>query len=262
MSTRRMRPEPHVGVRAAAVATLSLVLCLGLRIDGAVAQVSERATATTVEPHTTLEDPFNRAFLLDRLEARDGGADLAWDARFWAGYTFDKVLLRTEGKKDGGTTEQADLELLWAHAVTPWWEIVAGAASAFAPGEPRTSAAFGVQGVAPYRFDVEATLYFAEGGATFARVEAEYGLLITPRLILEPRVEAEWHGRGDAARGIGAGLARAETGLRLRYELRREIAPYVGIVRERAFGRTADLLRASGGDPEETRLVAGLRLCF
>src|SRR5690606_17709310 len=92
MSMRRMRAEPHVCLRAAAA--LSLVLCIGLRIDGAVAQVSERATATTVEPHTTLEDPFNRAFFLDRLEARDGGANLVWDARFWAGYTFDKLLLR------------------------------------------------------------------------------------------------------------------------------------------------------------------------
>ena len=112
-----------------------------------------------------------------------------------------------------------------ARAVGPWWEIVAGASRDFAPGEPRTSAAFGVQGLAPYRFEVDATFYVADGGDTSARVEGEYELLITPRLILQPRIELGWHGQSDTARGVGAGLAHAETGLRLRYELRREIAP-------------------------------------
>lgn len=255
MSTPRMRTEPRSRVAAAAA------LLLGWWMTGAQAQDSAGATMPTLEPHAMLEDPFNRAFLLDRFEARDGGA-LVWDARFWAGYTFDKLLARTEGEKDGGTTAHAELELLWAHAFAPWWELVAGAKRDFAPGEPRTSAAFGVQGLAPYRFEVDATVYFADGGDTSARVAGEYELLITQRLILQPRVELEWHGQSDVARGVGAGLASAETGLRLRYELSREIAPYVGLVRERAFGRTKDLLRASGADPDETRLVAGVRLRF
>lgn len=258
MSTPRMRTEPRSRAAAAAAAGVLFGLC----VAGAHAQDSAAAASPTLEPHAMLEDPFNRAYLVDRFEARDGGAGLVWDARFWAGYTFDKLLLRTEGAKDGARTEHAELELLWAHAVAPWWEIVAGAARDFAPGEPRTSAAFGVQGLAPYRFEVEATVHMADGRNASARVEAEYELLVTPRLILQPRVDVEWHGRSDVARGLGAGLAQAETGLRLRYELRREIAPYVGVVRERAFGRTKDILRASGADADETRLVAGVRLRF
>src|SRR5690606_18581307 len=206
-------------------------LLFGLCYAGAHAQDSAGEPMPILEPHAMIEDPFNRALLVDHFEAQDGGAGLTWDARFWAGYTYDKLLLRTEGEKDGGTTERAELELLWAHAVAPWWEIVAGAARDFAPGEPKTSAAFGVQGLAPYRFEVDATFYLADGGNTSARIAGEYELLISQRLILQPRVEVEWHGRSDAARGAGAGLAQAETGLRLRYELRRETAPYVGVVR-------------------------------
>lgn len=256
MSTPCMLTEPRT--RAAAAAGLLLGLCIAT----AQAQDSAGAAMPTLEPHAMLEDPFNRAYLVDRFEARDGGAGLAWDARFWAGNTFDKLLLRTEGEKDGGTTEHAELELLWAHAVTPWWEIVAGAARDFAPGEPQTSVAFGVQGLAPYRFEIDATVYVADGGNTSARIAGEYELLVTQRLILQPRVEVEWRGQSDVARGVGAGLAQAEIGLRLRFELRREIAPYVGVVRERAYGRTKDFLRASGADPDATRLVAGVRLRF
>ena len=263
MSTLRMRTEPGRRTHAALTAVGVVLGVLGAQVH-AQEPAANGAQLGAIEPHAMLEDPFNRSFLLDQLEARDGddGRDLVWDARFWAGYAFDKLVLRTEGEKSGGTTEHAELELLYSHAVAAWWEIVAGARTDFAPGSSQTWAAFGIQGLAPYRFEVDATAYVADGGNTAARVEGEYELLITPRLVLQPQVEIEWYGQSDVARGLGAGLASAEAGLRLRYEFRREVAPYVGLVRERAFGRTADLIRARGEDPEDTRLVAGVRLRF
>jgi copper resistance protein B len=211
-----------------------------------------------------LEDPFNRSLLFDELELyeRDDDRNVAWDATFWAGYTFDKLTVRTEGEKSGGTTEHAELELLWSHSVARWWDVVAGARADFEPGATQSWAAFGVQGLAPYRFELEATAYVGDGGKSAARFEGEYELLISPRLILQPQLELNWFGQSDSARGIGRGFSTAEVALRLRYEFRREVAPYVGLVRERKFGATAERARDAGEDPDDTRLVAGVRLRF
>jgi copper resistance protein B len=227
-------------------------------------QVSEGAAPVGVPAHGMLEDPFNRSLLVDELEMHehDGRRELAWDTTFWAGYTFNKLVVRSEGEKHGGTTEQAELELLWSHSVARWWDVVAGARTDFQPGTTESWGAFGVRGLAPYRFEIEATAYLAEGGGSAARLKAEYELPITPRLVLQPQVELDWYGQSDASRGLGPGLSTAEAALRLRYEFRREVAPYVGLVRERKFGATADRARAEGEDADDTRLVAGLRLRF
>ena len=211
--------------------------------------------------HAMLEDPLNRSFLFDQLELYEHD-ELAWDATFWAGYAFNKLAVRTEGEKSSGTTERAELELLWSHSVARWWDVVAGARGDFEPGDTQSWAAFGVQGLAPYRFELEATAYVGDGGRSAARFEGEYELLITQRLILQPQLELNWYGQADDSRGIGSGLSTAEAALRLRYEFRREVAPYVGLVRERKYGATADYARAEGDDADDTRLVAGIRLRF
>jgi copper resistance protein B len=228
------------------------------------AQAPDAQAPLGVPVHSMLEDPFNRSLLFDELELHehDGRRGLEWDATFWAGRTFDKLTVRTEGEKSGGTTEDAELELLWAHSVARWWDVVAGARADFEPGTAESWAAFGVQGLAPYRFELEATVYVGDGGDTAARFEGEYELLITPRLVLQPQLELNWYGQADAPRGVGTGLANAEAALRLRYEFTRELAPYVGLVRERKFGATADRARASGEEADDTRLVAGIRLRF
>jgi copper resistance protein B len=211
--------------------------------------------------HEMLEDPFNRSVLFDELEVH-GSDDLRWDASLWAGRTFDRLAVRSEGERTGGVTERAEMQLLWTHAVARWWDVVAGARADFEPGPSRNWAAFGVQGLAPYRFEVGATLFVGDGGDTAARIEGEYELLIARRLILQPRIELDWHGRADAERAIGSGLSSVEAGVRLRYELRREVAPYVGLVRERRFGGTADYARAARLDPDDSSLVLGVRLRF
>src|SRR5690606_27593718 len=185
--------------------------------------------------HAMREDPLNSFVLLDRLEVRDAsGAEIVdFELSAWVGRTLDRLWIRSEARRQGGETGHAALELLWGRGVARWWDVVAGIRRDFEPGPAETWAAFGIQGLAPYRFEVEATAYLGEGGRTAARLEARHGLLITNRLVLEPLVELEAHGRSDPARGIGAGLASGEIGLRLRYEPRREIAPYLGVVRER-----------------------------
>jgi copper resistance protein B len=214
--------------------------------------------------HAMLEDPFDRSVRVDELESQqvDGDDVLAWKAHAWVGRSFDKLAIRTEGEERGGDTERAELQLLWSHTITRWWDLVAGARMDFQPTPSRTWAAVGVAGIAPYRFDIEATAFFSDGGDSAARVEATYELLITQRWILEPRLELDWYGQDEPALGLGSGLARSEGGLRLRYEIRREVAPYVGLVRERRYGGSADLARAAGGDPDDTRFVAGVRLRF
>jgi copper resistance protein B len=213
--------------------------------------------------HEMPEDPLNRAVRVDELEWLDADdSKQQWDVSAWVGRSLDRLTIRTEGERSAGDTERAELQLLYTHAVARWWDVVAGSRSDFAPGSGKSWAAFGVQGLAPYRFEVEATAFLSDGGDTAARIEAEYDLLITSRLILEPRIELNWYGQTDWSRNQGAGLSDGEAALRLRYELRREVAPYVGIVRERLWGDRADAARAAGLDPDDTSWVAGVRLRF
>ena len=214
--------------------------------------------------HGMREDPLDRSLRVDELESQqtDGYDLLAWKAHAWVGRSFDKLAIRTEGEQRGGDTERAELQLLWSHTIARWWDLVTGARLDFQPTPSRTWAAVGVAGIAPYRFDIEATAFFADGGDNAARVEATYELLITQRWILEPRLELDWYGQDEPALGLASGLARSEGGLRLRYEIRREVAPYVGIAQERRIGNSAELVRANGGDPTDTRFVAGVRLRF
>jgi copper resistance protein B len=214
--------------------------------------------------HSTLDDPLVKLVLLDRLEAQnaDGGSLLRWDLESWIGHSLSKLWIRTEGERQAGDTERAELELSWGKSFSRWWELVAGAREDFAPGPAQSWAAVGVRGTAPYRFELEGTAYIGEGGQAALRFKSHYELLVTNRLILQPLAELNWYAQRDTLRGIDSGLADAEIGLRLRYEIRREIAPYVGLVTERKLGGTADLARAAGHDPSDTRLVAGIRLRF
>jgi copper resistance protein B len=210
------------------------------------------------------ENPFNTFVLFDQLEGQnaDAGDVLDWNMRAWLGRNVDKLWVRSEGSRAAGRTERAELELLWGRSVARWWDLVAGLREDLRAGPHEQWAAIGVQGVAPYRFKLEATAYRGDGGRAAARLEAEYELLVTNRWILEPRLELDAYSREDPSRGIGAGLASVDAGLRLRYEIRRELAPYVGIVRGRTFGGTADLARMAGTETGDTRLVAGVRFWF
>jgi copper resistance protein B len=202
--------------------------------------------------------------LFDQLEWRntaDGNA-AAWDAEGWYGGDYNKAWLRTEGERVGGRTQSARADLLWDHTFARWWSVQAGGRQDFGNGPGRTWAAIGVQGLAPYWFDTEATFYVGEQGRTAVRLKTEYELLFTQRLILQPEGEANLYGKPDPERRLGSGLSDLEIGLRLRYEMRREFAPYIGVVWSRQFGGTADRVRESGGDPSDVQFVVGVRAWF
>jgi copper resistance protein B len=204
------------------------------------------------------------ALLVDRLErvyTNDGNAT-AYDALAWFGRDYDRLVLKAEGDIAGGKLQDARTELLWGHAVATFWDTQLGARYDSGVGPGRGWLALGVQGLAPYWFDVEATAYLGEQGRSALRLAASYDLLLTQKLILQPRVEASLYGKRDAARAIGSGLSDGAAGLRLRYEITRQIAPYVGVEWAGKFGESADFARTAGKKTDEARWVAGMRFWF
>jgi copper resistance protein B len=231
---------------------------------------ADRAAAFAPIDHDAMEHApsINFLVLFNRLETWDAdhGNSQAWEGSAWIGSDLNRLWLRSEGEREGGRTEASDLEMLYGRGVSAWWDVVVGVKHEFRPGDSRSWAAFGVQGMAPYKFEVSATAYVGESGQVAATVEAEYELLLTNRLILQPLVEARFSAKDEPERGngsgSGSGLNTIEAGIRLRYELNRRFAPYVGVVHERAFGDTADYHRAAGEDVRDTRMVAGVRIWF
>jgi copper resistance protein B len=207
---------------------------------------------------------FNSLVRFNRFETWDAdpGTGQAWEGSAWIGGDVQRLWLRSEGEREHGHTVAADLEVLYGRGISPWWDLVAGVRHDFAPGPSQSWAAVGVQGLAPYKFEVSATAYLGEHGQSALVAEAEYELLLSNRLILQPLLEVELRGRDDPRRGIGSGLSTAEAGLRLRYEVTRRFAPYLGMVHERAYGGTADHRRQADEPVRDTRWVAGVRWWF
>jgi copper resistance protein B len=202
--------------------------------------------------------------LVDQLEWREGDGmnGPAWNAQGWYGTDYNKLWFKTEGERFGSVTQDGRVELLWDRIFSRWWSWQAGVRHDFGNGPSRNWLALGVQGLAPYWFNIEATAYVGDAGRTAARLEAEYELLFTQRLILQPEFEVNAYGKDDPERQIGAGFSNLQLGLRLRYEFRREFAPYIGVVWERSLGKTADMARNAGEDPSVLQVLAGIRFWF
>jgi copper resistance protein B len=200
---------------------------------------------------------------IENLEGVFGSKDgVAWDGQAWLGGDFDKLWLKTEGSRLGNRTQDAKVEALWAHAILPFWDSQLGVRHDFGGGPSREWAAFGIQGISPYWFDIELTVYFGEEGRTALRLKTEYDLYLTQRLILKPEIELNAYGKPDRARDLGAGLADGQFELRLRYEFTRRFAPYVGYVYDRKFAGSATLARNAGDPATDHRAVAGVGFSF
>ncbi|WP_291985258.1 copper resistance protein B [Luteitalea sp.] len=214
--------------------------------------------------HAVHDQSINTFVLFDQLEWQTGGGEgvLNVDSKGWIGQDVNRLWFRGEGEGEGGDLEHAEAHILYGRAVARWWDVVAGVRQDVGPGPNRTWAAVGVQGLAPYWFEVEATAYLGAEGRTHVRLETEYELLITNRLVLQPLAEVEIYGKSDPERGIGAGLSSADFGLRVRYEFKREFAPYVGVTWNHKFFDTADYAREDGDSVRSTRLALGVRLWF
>lgn len=204
--------------------------------------------------------------LIERLEARiaaDGGEDgYVWDAQAFYGGDINRFVLKSEGEGEfGGELEDAEIQALYSRAIGPFFDLQAGVR--FDP-EPDTRGhlVVGVQGLAPYMFHVDGALFLSDRGDLTARLEGEYDQRITQRLIVQPRLEVELSAQDIPERGIGAGITKIEPGVRLRYEIAREFAPYLGIEYEAALGETADNARAAGEDPDGLKVLVGIRAWF
>ena len=223
---------------------------------------ADRAAAfPEVMGHSVHDDAVNYFVLFDQLEWQAGtGGGVSWDNRGWIGKDRNRLWFRTEGATDSDRVEAAQGHVLYGRAIGRWWDVVAGVRQDLRPGSAQTWAAVGLQGLAPYWFDVQATAYIGGSGRTHVRLETEYELLVTNRLILQPLVEVDVYGKADSSRGTGPGLSSIDAGVRLRYEFRREFAPYLGVVWSREFFGTADHARAAGREVSGARLAMGLRL--
>lgn len=200
----------------------------------------------------------------DRAEyrAREGGDGYLWDVQGYYGGDLDKFWFKSEGEGTfGESSESAEIQGLWSHAIGPWWDLQAGVRQDLT-GPERTHAVLGVQGLAPYMFEVDAAAFLSTKGDLTARVEAELDQRITQRLILQPRAEVNLSAQDIPELGVGAGLDSVELGLRLRYEFVREFAPYVGIEQEWKVGQSGGYARLAGEDPSVTNYVVGVRFWF
>ena len=202
--------------------------------------------------------------LVDSLEwahAKDGNS-ANYGVQAWFGRDYNRVVLKAEGSVTKGKLEDARTELLWGHAIAPFWDTQVGIRQDSGTGPNRTWLAFGVQGLAPYWFDIDATAYAGNNGGTALRLAAEYDLLVTQKLVLQPRTEWNLYGKSDPALALGKGVSDGMFGMRLRYDVSRQLSPYVGVEWSRKFGETATIARSTGARVSERRLTAGVSFWF
>lgn len=210
------------------------------------------------------DDPLLSKIMIDQLERRNGDKEdpTVLEAEMWLGKDLNKFWLKTEVEQVEGKTEEAEVQALYSRAIAPFWDLQTGWRRDYKPEPQRDWFVLGVDGLAPYFFEVGASLFIGEDNRSAFRFEAEYEIMLTQRLVLAPEIELNFYGKDDAEHAIGSGLADSEISLRLRYEFWREFAPYIGITRQTKHGRTADMAIANDRETEETQAVAGFRFWF
>jgi copper resistance protein B len=208
--------------------------------------------------------PFYQVmFNLAEYQAREGADGYRWDGEFSIGGDINRFVLKSEGEGTfGGPLEQAEIQALYSRALDPYWNLQVGIRHDIRPNPSRTYATIGIEGLAPYWFEIEGALVLSDRGGVFARAEAYYDQRITQNFVLQPRVEANFSAQDVPQNGVGSGFTDLEVGLRLRYEKRRELAPYIGVSWERQFGGTARFSRARGDGTGGFSFVAGVRTWF
>ena len=203
--------------------------------------------------------------MVDRVEyrANKGANGYAWEGEGWIGGDINRFAFKTEGEGEvGGPLESAEVQALYSRAIDPWWNVVAGVRHDIRPQPQRSYATVGIEGLAPYWFEVEGQAFVSTKGDVHLRMEGSYDQRITQRLILQPAAEVNIAAQDVPELGIGSGISNIELGLRLRYEFAREFAPYVGVHWERKLGDTARYARADGEGVSTASLVMGIRFWF
>lgn len=198
---------------------------------------------------------------LDQFEGRFGGTNsLRWDGEAWAGTDTNRLWIKSEGEARSKISDGQE-EAFYDTPISAYFDLQAGARYDLDSGPGRAWAALGIEGVSQYFFHISATGYVSDTGHYAAKLFGSYDLLITQRLILQPEAEVNIYSKSDPARLIVSGVSDLDTGLRLRYEISRKFAPYIGVAYERRFAARSALL-AGGETPTQLRFVAGLRSWF
>ena len=215
-------------------------------------------------------DQMIRSFTVTEiLEYRfnsSGPDTFEWDIFGWIGTDRNRLWYKTEGSQQlsGDQTGNGDLQLLYGRLIAPFWDLQIGARAERGLGtgraDTRTYAVIGLQGLAPYQFNIEPSLFISDAGQVSARLTVSFDLLLTQRVVLQPRFESSAATQSDRKTGMGSGLNQTELGLRLRYEIRREVAPYIGVSWSRQYGQTASMTRAEGDGTDSVSLVTGVQL--
>ena len=210
-----------------------------------------------------MEEPLIVQIKADEFETSDSSdQSLTWDGQAWFGKTLRRFWLKSEGERVHGETEAFELQALYSNAVSTYWDFQAGIRHDFEPSPQLDWAVLGLQGLAPYFFEIETALFLSEEGDLALRLKAEYDLLLTQRLILTPEFEVNLYQDDMPDQALGSGLADIDAGLRLRYEIRREFAPYIGINWHEKFNKTADFASLRGEEVSDTSVIVGLRFWF
>lgn len=211
------------------------------------------------------DDPLLGKLMIGQFETRstnEGPDPLVIEAQGWIGKDLNKFWVKADIEQVDGETEENELQFLYSRAIHPYWDVQVGWRHDDRPSPDRDWLAIGVQGLAPYFFEIDAAAFIGEDGQTALRLEAEYEMMFTQKLVLAPEIKLDFHGKDDEPTGVGSGLSSTEMGLRLRYEFKREFAPYIGINWTKKHGDTADFARAHGEETDDAQVVLGFRAWF
>ncbi len=244
---------------------IATLIAASFYLPSALVYADEHSGAHEMESvHDHGDNPIVTKVMFDRLELRniDGANPLIIEAQAWIGNDLNKFWLKTDVEKRDGEIEEAEVQALYSRAIAPYWDLQLGIRHDIKPTPTQTWGVLGVQGLAPYFFEVDAAFFVGESGKTALRMSAEYEFLFTQKLILSPELAVNLYGQNDWETGTGSGLSDITAGLRLRYEIKREFAPYIVVNWSRQFGTTANIAEKKGESTRDTTLVAGVRMWF
>ena len=243
---------------------LSLFALLNVTAQPALAEMSMAPSAAAPFGAPVDDEHVFHHLLFDQMEGRFGrDSSFRWAGEGWAGTDTNRLWLKTEGEVNSkGEVEDGQHEVLYGRPVSTYFDLQGGLRTDIDSATGRTWAVLGIEGLAPQFFHVSATAYASSGGHYAARLEGNYDFLLTQRLILQPQVELNFYAKDDPRRLMGSGLAHLDTGLRLRYEITRKFAPYIGVIYQNTFGNTANWARARGEQTSALRFSVGLRSWF
>jgi len=251
--------------RDIALVAAAILFGLASRAEAQMGHAMPEAASTDAAPFGVPVDD-QRIFyhlLFNQLEGRFGDTSaFRWSGEGWAGTDEHRLWLRSEGMLSGGQVQDSQQELFYSGPISTYFDAKLGARYDLDSLPGRGWGAVGVEGLAPQFFRVAATGYVSGDGHLAAKLEGSYDLLITQRLILQPQIEMNFYSMDDPARRVGSGLSDINAGLRLRYEITRKFAPYLGVTYDGKFGSTAAFAAGAGEPLNQVRFAVGLRAWF